>query len=72
MKRAVNEDSKLELFANAVKRVKLGPQTVVSLVASNEIHDRTARRYLNLLHEVGLVEREPGSGSRGDVYRWVA
>lgn len=69
-KRAVNEDSKLELFANAVKRLKLGPQTVRSLAESNEMHYHTARRYLTVMHEVGLVDRDCGRGQIADVYRW--
>jgi predicted ArsR family transcriptional regulator len=78
MSRAVNELSTLEAFANVVKRVKLGPVTVQSLVDLNGIHSHTARRHLDVLHEVGLVDREPQSAAgksarapRGDVYRWV-
>ena len=78
MSRAVNELSKVELFANAVKRVKLGPVTVQTLSELNGMHSGTARRYLDVLYEVGLVEREPQSAAgksarapRGDVYRWV-
>jgi len=78
MSRAVNELSKIELFANAVKRVKLGPVTVQTLSELNGMHSGTARRYLDVLHEVGLVDREPQCHAgqsqrapRGDVYRWV-
>jgi predicted ArsR family transcriptional regulator len=78
MSRAVNELSTLEGFANVVKRVKLGPVTVQTLVDLNGIHEHTARRHLDVLHEVGLVNREPqcvagksARAPRGDVYRWV-
>lgn len=62
--------SAVELFARVVKAVRNEPQTVESLIDRVGVSRNAANKYLSVMFDLALVDRE--RVSRRYVYRWSA